>query len=57
MRGNDGLADFANGLKDALFECANKMPVLGGDTTRINGPIVISLTIFGKPINLSLIHI
>lgn len=51
VRGNDGLIEFSNGLKDALFECADKMPVLGGDTTKINGPIVINLTIFGKPIN------
>lgn len=51
VRGNDGLIEFSNGLKDALFECADKMPVLGGDTTKINGPIVISLTIFGKPIS------
>lgn len=51
VRGNDGLIEFSNGLKDALFECADKMPVLGGDTTKINGPIVISLTIFGEPIS------
>lgn len=51
VRGNDGLIEFSNGLKDALFECANKMPILGGDTTKINGPIVISLTVFGKPIS------
>lgn len=50
-RGDKGLVEFTNGLKDALIECANKMPILGGDTTKIDGPIVISLTIFGKPIN------
>ncbi len=48
-RGEIGLADFSHGLKDALIDCANQMPILGGDTTKIDGPIVISLTIFGKP--------
>lgn len=50
QRSNNELKEFSIGLKDALIEIAGNMPIIGGDTTKINGPIVISLTILAHPI-------
>lgn len=48
-RGIEGLKELSLGIKKALIENAGNMPIIGGDTTKINGPIVLSLTIFAKP--------
>ena len=45
----DDLGDWADALMGGLGECARAFacPVLGGDTTRIDGPAVIAVTVLG----------
>lgn len=46
------IEEFANSLGYDLHNLFGEIPLLGGDTTKIDGPLVLSLTILGEPINI-----
>jgi thiamine-monophosphate kinase len=43
------IARFARGLGEDLRDLCGDIPLLGGDTSTIDGPLVASLTLLGKP--------
>ena len=45
---DSALADFASGLGDDLRDLCGHCPLVGGDTSRIDGPMVASLTLIGQ---------
>jgi thiamine-monophosphate kinase len=47
-RGFDQMAQFAAGLGDDLALLCGNCPLLGGDTSTIDGPLVASLTMMGR---------
>lgn len=47
------VADFARGLGDDLAALCGNCPLLGGDTSSIEGPLVASLTLIGTPLALN----
>jgi thiamine-monophosphate kinase len=48
-RSRDGIALFAAGLGQDLQDLCDNCPLMGGDTSTIEGPLVASLTMMGSP--------
>jgi len=52
-RPNAQVADFADGLGQDLANLCGDCPLLGGDTSSTNGPLVASLTLMGRGLSVS----
>jgi thiamine-monophosphate kinase len=48
-RDREGIARFAQGLGEDLAQLCDDCPLMGGDTSTTNGPLVASLTMMGRP--------